>query len=368
MRVDAFDFELPPERIALEPASPRDSARMLVVGADGALTDSCVSDLPDFCATAMRWSSTTRASSPRGSKACASGATLPHRSKRRSSAVSTTAGGGRWFAPPRSSRSASASGSASRMTPGSVCSQRSTRRSKRRARRARSCCASISRAPRSMRRSNGSARRRCRPISRRDARPARRTGPTIRRCSRPNPGRSRRRPRASISRLLSSSVSPRAASRLHRVTLHVGAGTFLPVKVEDTEDHAMHAEEGSIDAATAAALNAVRARRRTHRLRRHDLGAHPRERRGRRGPHPALRRRDLDFHHARLSLPRRRRADDQFPSAAFDACHAGERLQRPRCDPQGLCARDRGRLSLLLLRRRLPADRRARRAQSAPRS
>ena len=48
MRVDAFDFELPPERIALKPASPRDSARMLVVGADGALTNSCVSDLPDF--------------------------------------------------------------------------------------------------------------------------------------------------------------------------------------------------------------------------------------------------------------------------------------------------------------------------------
>ena len=48
MRVDAFDFDLPPERIALEPASPRDSARMLVVDADGALTDACVSDLPDF--------------------------------------------------------------------------------------------------------------------------------------------------------------------------------------------------------------------------------------------------------------------------------------------------------------------------------
>ena len=45
---------------------------------------------------------------------------------------------------------------------------------------------------------------------------------------------------------------------LHRVTLHVGAGTFLPVKVEDTDDHAMHAEWGEIDAATAAALNAVR--------------------------------------------------------------------------------------------------------------
>ena len=31
MRVDLFDFELPPEAIALRPASPRDSARMLVV-------------------------------------------------------------------------------------------------------------------------------------------------------------------------------------------------------------------------------------------------------------------------------------------------------------------------------------------------
>ena len=37
MRVDLFDFDLPPERIALAPASPRDAARLLVVGADGAL-------------------------------------------------------------------------------------------------------------------------------------------------------------------------------------------------------------------------------------------------------------------------------------------------------------------------------------------
>ncbi|MEY2884248.1 MAG: S-adenosylmethionine:tRNA ribosyltransferase-isomerase, partial [Pseudomonadota bacterium] len=43
------------------------------------------------------------------------------------------------------------------------------------------------------------------------------------------------------------------------VTLHVGAGTFLPVKAEDTDDHRMHAEWGSIDAATAARLNAARA-------------------------------------------------------------------------------------------------------------
>lgn len=43
------------------------------------------------------------------------------------------------------------------------------------------------------------------------------------------------------------------------LTLHVGAGTFLPVKAEDTGDHAMHAEWGRIDAATADRLNTARA-------------------------------------------------------------------------------------------------------------
>ena len=43
------------------------------------------------------------------------------------------------------------------------------------------------------------------------------------------------------------------------LTLHVGAGTFLPVKVDDTADHKMHAEWGRIDAATAGRLNAARA-------------------------------------------------------------------------------------------------------------
>src|SRR5579862_1684898 len=47
---------------------------------------------------------------------------------------------------------------------------------------------------------------------------------------------------------------------LETVTLHVGAGTFLPVKVEDTKDHQMHAEFGVIGAETATRLNAVRAK------------------------------------------------------------------------------------------------------------
>ena len=46
---------------------------------------------------------------------------------------------------------------------------------------------------------------------------------------------------------------------IHKVTLHVGAGTFLPVKAEDTEGHKMHAEFGSVPAEVADALNAARA-------------------------------------------------------------------------------------------------------------
>ena len=43
------------------------------------------------------------------------------------------------------------------------------------------------------------------------------------------------------------------------LTLHVGAGTFLPMKVDDTADHQMHAEWGTISGEVAARLNAVRA-------------------------------------------------------------------------------------------------------------
>ncbi|MEL4069125.1 tRNA preQ1(34) S-adenosylmethionine ribosyltransferase-isomerase QueA [Ochrobactrum sp. GPK 3] len=46
----------------------------------------------------------------------------------------------------------------------------------------------------------------------------------------------------------------------HFVTLHVGAGTFLPVKADDTNDHKMHSEIGYVSQKTADALNAVHAR------------------------------------------------------------------------------------------------------------
>jgi len=48
MRTSLFDFDLPADRIALRPASPRDSAKLLVVRASGALDDRTVRDLPDL--------------------------------------------------------------------------------------------------------------------------------------------------------------------------------------------------------------------------------------------------------------------------------------------------------------------------------
>ena len=89
---------------------------------------------------------------------------------------------------------------------------------------------------------------------------------------------------------------------LHRVTLHVGAGTFAPVRVEDTRDHKMHSEWGSIDAATAEALNAVRERRRPGRLRGHDLRAHRRERRRREWANSTVFGRNGYLHHPRIPV------------------------------------------------------------------
>lgn len=58
---------------------------------------------------------------------------------------------------------------------------------------------------------------------------------------------------------LIATLSERGISQ-HRVTLHVGAGTFLPVKVSDTRDHVMHREWGEITPATVEALASVRKR------------------------------------------------------------------------------------------------------------
>ena len=106
------------------------------------------------------------------------------------------------------------------------------------------------------------------------------------------------------------------------LTLHVGAGTFLPVKAEDTADHVMHSEWGRISADAAERLN--RARAGGGRI--VPVGttalAPARKRRRRSGQGARVRRRHRDLHHPRLPLPRGRRPRHQLPSAALDPVHA----------------------------------------------
>ena len=141
-------------------------------------------------------------------------------------------------------------------------------------------------------------------------------------------------------RALMQALDARGVSR-HFVTLHVGAGTFLPVRAADTAEHVMHAEHGSIAPRPPTALNAVKARGGrivavgTTSLRLLESAT------GRRWQARALLRRDESLHHAGLSLPLRRSAADQFPSAALDPVHAGRGLRRARSDEARLCACDR---------------------------
>jgi S-adenosylmethionine:tRNA ribosyltransferase-isomerase len=98
---------------------------------------------------------------------------------------------------------------------------------------------------------------------------------------------------------------------IERVTLHVGAGTFLPVKAEDTSGHVMHAEWGEITEAVVHRLHEAKARGGrivavgTTSLRLLESAAL------------------ANLHHARLSFPGGRPPDDQLSPAALDAVHAG---------------------------------------------
>jgi S-adenosylmethionine:tRNA ribosyltransferase-isomerase len=258
MRVDAFDFQLPPDRIALEPASPRDSARMLVVGADGSLIDARVSDLPDFLrpGDALVVNDTRVIAARlegvrvRGDAAASIEATLIRR-------IDDC----RWRALVRPAK---------KLRIGERVRFGETRES-------RVCFLASLDAEVEEKGETGEVLLRFEfagaalddAIERLGQAPL---PPYI--AARRAPGEKDRAdyqtmfaaipgavaaPTAGLH--FTSALVDRIALRgvsVHRVTLHVGAGTFLPVTVDDTRDHRMHAEEGRIDAPTAAALNAVR--------------------------------------------------------------------------------------------------------------
>ena len=167
--------------------------------------------------------------------------------------------------------------------------------------------------------------------------------------------RSRRRPPGCISRRRCSTALERRGIRRVTVTLHVGAGTFLPVRADDITQHRMHAERGEITPPPPP-RSTPRSRRRARGRGRHHQPA-PAGNRGCRRRHasrpfagetalfilPGYRFRAVDLLLTNFHLPR---------STLFMLVCA---FAGTGADARGLRARDRGGLSVLFLWRCMPA-------------
>ncbi len=136
------------------------------------------------------------------------------------------------------------------------------------------------------------------------------------------------------------------------VTLHVGAGTFQPVRAERLQDHRMHSEWYEVGPATVAAVAAAHERGArvvavgTTSVRALESAARAS------GSLAGRARRDRHLHHPGPRIPRRRCPADQLPPAAQHADDAGLGLCRPRPGDGAVSPRHRSRLPLLQLRRR----------------
>src|SRR5262245_12051891 len=258
MRTDLFDFELPPDRIALRPVSPRDAARLLVVRPGGApeLDDRTVRDLPDL----LRPGDALVVNDTRVIPARLSGRRIGRGAE---PAIEATLhrrlDGSRWraFVKP-----------AKRLQPGDVV---------RFGEEGKVCFLGQLDATVEEKLEGGEVTLAFafhgpvldQAVEERGDMPL---PPYI--ASRREPDEQDRADYQTMFAKAEGSVAAPTAGlhftdalveqlkardvALHKVTLHVGAGTFLPVKAEDTGGHRMHAEAGSVSAETAAALNDVR--------------------------------------------------------------------------------------------------------------
>jgi S-adenosylmethionine:tRNA ribosyltransferase-isomerase len=244
MRVDLFDFELPPERIALRPASPRDTARMLVLEGDGPMRDMGVRDLPSVlrAGDCLVFNDTrvipAQLEGRRGEAKI--GVTLHKRLGPRDWQVFVR--------------------NAKRVRPGDVID-----------------FADDVQARAGDRDADGGMTLSflgTDPVELLLERAGQMPLPPYIASKRPTDEQDREDYQTMFAQEPGAVAAPTAA--LHftaellaaleaagiqhaTLTLHVGAGTFLPVKADDTDEHRMHAEWGRIDSATAARLNAVRA-------------------------------------------------------------------------------------------------------------
>ena len=138
-----------------------------------------------------------------------------------------------------------------------------------------------------------------------------------------------------------------------RVTLHVGLGTFAPLRVERVDDVHLHRERYSIPPDTADALNRARSERRrivavgTTVVRTLEAAA---QRAGSAPIAPHSAETDI-FISPGFEFPPGRRTPDQFPSAAIEPVDAGKRICGPGARAGGVPARRGKPLSIFQLRR-----------------
>ena len=244
MRVDLFDFELPSDRIALRPVSPRDSAKLLVSRA-GSLTDHEVRDLPDLLnpGDCLVFNDTrvipAQLEGRRGEARI--GATLHKREGPRA-----------WRAFIRNAK---------RLSEGDVVDFGLGVMARAQDREADGSFLLIF---------SGDE-----PVETLLERAGTMPLPPYIAGKRPTDARDRDDYQTMFAADAGAVAAPTAALHFtpklmaalaaremshEMLTLHVGAGTFLPMKVDDTDDHKMHAEWGRIDAQTAARLNTVKRR------------------------------------------------------------------------------------------------------------
>ena len=259
MQVSDFDFDLPPERIALRPAEPRDSARLLVVDPAGGLTDRTVSDMPGLLrAGDLMIFNDTRVLAAR----------LVGRRDRAGSVAQVEATLHKRVAPDRWSafmRPGKRLKAGDRVTFGSAADQ---------SRHASGLHATVEGKDDDgvvLLRFDLSGVDLDRAIDETGIMPL----PPYIAAKRAEDDRDRSDYQTVYAREAASVAAPTAGLHFTPgllaalesagveaafVTLHVGAGTFLPVKSETVADHRMHAEYGEVSAAVADRINAARAR------------------------------------------------------------------------------------------------------------
>src|SRR6516165_6220310 len=258
MRTDLFDFELPPESIALRPASPRDAARMLVVQGDGVLRDTHITDLPQW----LEAGDQLVVNDTKVISAQLSGRRIGRDTEPKIEAtLIKRIDGSRWQALVKPARKLAIGDTIRFGNEGRVCllghldAEVDHKGSEGEVTLSFTfhgptldqAIADLGSPP-------------LPPYIAGKRTPDERALDDYQTMFARNEG-AVAAPTAGLhfTPTLEAAIRERGVG-IQRVTLHVGAGTFLPVKSEDTAGHKMHAEWGSISPATAEALNAARAK------------------------------------------------------------------------------------------------------------